>query len=83
MRLIEPDDLGQDAERRIVHDNAAIRIRRAFVIRARPEWANNLDIIRDIIFGAYPCEHRIIYFRRRITIVGGLLRFEFVDEFFI
>lgn len=47
MRLIEPDDLGQDAERRIVHDDAAIRILHASVIRARPEWTDNRDTIAD------------------------------------
>ena len=77
--VVVRDDPAQDAERRIIHHNAAVRIVELSVIHARPERAD------DPVLGHAVALPDIVYDDRedrlgRVTVVVRLFRLEFVDK---
>lgn len=53
------------------------------IVTTRKERTNHLRVFRNLITLHDVIEHGLIDCRRRIAVVGGLLRFEFVDKFFV
>ena len=72
-------DLRQNRKRRIVDDHRVRRIVKCLVISARPERAHEARALDAILYG-HEVRDRVINRLRRIAVVGGLFRFEFVDE---
>ena len=75
-------DFGQNRKRRIVQDGAAGRVGKALIITAGPERPHDAARI-DAVLPASPVAHRVIDQRRRVAVVGGQLRLEFLDELLV
>ena len=50
------------------------------IVAAGIEGAHDGHIVGDVVLLSHMLEHNVIYFRRRVAVVRGLLRFEFLDE---
>ena len=73
------DDLGEDGERRIVHDHAVRGIVGGLVVGAGPEGADDLAALQ-VGESPHEGEHGVVDRLRGVAVVGGLLRDELVHE---
>ena len=72
-------DLREDAEWRIVDDDATVRVFFVLVVAARFERAYNRPAL-DPVFIRHPLQDRVIHIGGGIAVIRGFFRFEFVDE---
>ena len=75
-------DFGQNRERRVVQDDASVRVVEVLIIAARPERPHDAAGV-DAVLPAGPVAHRVIDQRRRVAVVGGQLRLELVDKLLV
>ena len=79
VRHVKADDLVAQRKRRVVHDDAALRILLGLVFPARPEWAQHIPA-PDAVLVRDPSGHGLEDVFWRVAVVGCLLRLEFFDE---
>ena len=77
--MIEFYNLGKDRKRRIVHDDAAVRVVVAFVVAARVERSNEIRAIHAILL-LHPRHDRVVNVIRRVAVVCRFLRLELLKE---
>ena len=76
---IEADDLRQDREGRVVDDNSAFRIGLVQIVPVRMKRAKKRGGAELVLF-AHPFGDCFVDLRRRVAVVGGLLRLELLLE---
>ena len=79
MVVVPGADLAQDRERRIVDDDAAFRVLGRLVVSARVKGPKDLRAA-EIVPGHRPVAHGSVNVGRRVAVVRGQLRLEFLHE---
>ena len=79
---VEAFDPRQDAERRVVHHAAAFRVVEALEVAAGPERPHHVGAVDAEAFGDV-AGHDLVDGRRRVAVVGRLLRLELVYELLV
>ena len=78
-RKVELANLGKHRERRVVEHDHAVGVIKALVIPAGIKRTHHFRRV-DAVLGARPVLDDLVHLRRRVAIVGGLLRLELLDE---
>ena len=77
--MVEVHDLRLDRKRRIVNHDRTVRIRHFLIVAARIKRPYNRAVCQAVLVNR-PGLDRLVHRRRRIAIVRGFLRLEFIDK---
>ena len=77
--MVEVHDLRLDRKRRIVNHDRTVRIRHFLIVTARIKRPYNRAVCQAVLVNR-PGLDRLVHRRRRIAIVRGFLRLEFIDK---
>ena len=82
MLRVPLDDLRQDAEGRIVDDDAAGLVLLLLVVAARIERPDEVLLVQPVLAG-HPVGDGLVDLLRRVAVVGRVLRLELVQELLV
>ena len=76
---VMPDDSAQQGKRRVIENNAPVRVIHLRKVRIGPERSQNA-VALDTVLIHRPVDHSVINERGRVAVIRCLLRFELVNE---
>ena len=77
--MVEVEDLSQDAEGRVVHDDRPLPVLLLLIVPARIEGPDEVLPVQPVLL-LHPCRDGLIDQVRRVAVVGRLLDLELVQE---
>ena len=79
---VKSADLREDRKRRVVDHHAAVRVGLVFIVASGVKWPNNRRALQAVVRQS-PVADRLVDVLRRVAVVGGEFRLEFIHKFLI
>ena len=80
--VVEAQDLRHDAERRVIHDHAALWVLLVLIVAARVERADELVTAQPVGL-LHITDDGVIHRRRSVAVICGFLELELLEEFLV
>ena len=79
---VKSADLREDRKRRVVDHHAAVRVGLVLIVASGVKWPNNRRALQAVVLQSPVADH-LVDVLRRVAVVGGEFRLEFIHKFLI